>query len=199
MTVQVLEGLVSALESHPESAVSDIEVLPAPERDHVISGLNATSVSYPSDLCIHELFEAQASGNGDAVAVVFEDTTVSYGELNGRANRLAHYLRGLGVVADGRVGICVERSVEMVTGLLAILKAGGAYVPLDPGYPSDRLAYMIGDSAPEVILSHGAAREALEAALAGSGHTALVLDLEGDAGLWADMPAGNPARDAVGL
>ena len=99
--------------------------------------------SYPREKCVHELFEAQVERTPDAVALVDEEQSLTYGELNARANRLAHYLRELGVRPDARVAICMERSVEMVVALLATLKAGGAYVPLDPGYPLERLAYML--------------------------------------------------------
>ena len=114
---------------------------------------NATQVEYPQDRCIHELFEAQVERSPYATAVVYEDSAVSYGELNERANRLAHHLVKLGVKPDSRVAICVERSVEMVVGLLAILKAGGAYVPLDPSYPAERLSYMLQDSEPALLLT----------------------------------------------
>ncbi len=110
----------------------------------LLEAWNATAAEYPSDTCVHELFEAQAARTPDAVAVVFEDAALSYGELNARANQLAHHLIGLGVRPDDRVAICVERCVEMVVGLLAVLKAGGAYVPLDPAYPAERLAYHAG-------------------------------------------------------
>ncbi|MCF1496560.1 AMP-binding protein, partial [Agrobacterium vitis] len=122
--------------------------------------------------------------------------SLSYGELNARANRLAHHLRGLGVRPDDRVAICVERSLDMVVALLAVLKAGGAYVPLDPDYPAERLAFMLADSAPVAILSHGQSRQALAAALAdgNAGSAAPVLDLADDAGLWAGLPATSPDR-----
>src|SRR6185295_10177488 len=98
------------------------------------------------DRCLHEWIAAQAARTPEAVAVTFEDETLSYGELDERAGRLARALRGLGVGPEVRVGICVERSLEMMVGLLAILKAGGAYVPLDPSYPAERLAFMLEDS-----------------------------------------------------
>ncbi len=96
---------------------------------------NNTKIEYPQQQCIHQLFEAQVERTPDAVAVVFESEQLTYQELNARANQLAHYLRSLGVKPEVLVGICVERSLAMVIGLLAILKAGGAYVPLDPAYP----------------------------------------------------------------
>ena len=96
---------------------------------------NETAAAYPSEQCLHELFAAQAARTPDAVAVVYEDQQLSYGELDRRSNQLAHHLRGLGVGPEVVVGLCVERSLEMVVGLLGILKAGGAYLPLDPSYP----------------------------------------------------------------
>ena len=114
---------------------------------------NATEAEYPRDKCIHELFEEQVEQTPEAVAVVYEEEPLSYGELNARANQLAHYLRELGVGPDERVGICVERSLEMVVGLLGMLKAGGAYVPLDPGYPAERLQFMLEDAHASVLVT----------------------------------------------
>ncbi|MGO7733585.1 AMP-binding protein, partial [Rhizobium johnstonii] len=110
-----------------------------------IEGFNATAVDYPAHALVHELFEEQVALSPEAVALVFEEESLTYGALEARANRLAHHLVSLGVKPDERVAICVERSIEMVVGLLAVLKAGGAYVPLDPAYPPDRLAYMLED------------------------------------------------------
>ncbi|WP_414590219.1 AMP-binding protein, partial [Scytonema sp. PCC 10023] len=103
--------------------------------------------------CVHQLFEAQVEQTPDAVAVVFEDTQLTYKQLNQQANQLAQYLQKLGVGPETRVGICVERSVEMVVGLLGILKAGAAYVPIDPAYPLERLAYMLNDAQVSVLLT----------------------------------------------
>ncbi|WP_219097304.1 amino acid adenylation domain-containing protein [Pseudomonas sp. UMAB-40] len=122
-------------------------------------------------LCIHQLFEAQVACSPQATALVFEGETLSYGELNVRANRLAHRLIASGVRPDQRVAICVERSPAMVVGLMAILKAGGAYVPLDPTYPGDRLAYILADTAPVLVLADAAGRQALGEAL--QAHTVL--------------------------
>jgi non-ribosomal peptide synthetase component F len=160
----------------------------------VLREWNATEAAYPREACVHELFEAQAARTPDAVAVVFEGERVTYAELNARANRLAHHLRALGVGPDGRVGICVERSVEMVVGLLGILKAGGAYVPLDASYPVERLRNMLEDSAPAVLLTHPP--QAATAAALSAGSAIPVLDLAGDEG-WADLPETNPGRDGV--
>ena len=164
------------------------------ERDQVVYQWNATEADYPADECVHELFEAQAARTPDAVAVEFEDQRLSYSELNARANRLAHHLIGLGVKPDDRVAICVERSLEMVIGLLAILKAGGAYVPLDPAYPAARLSFMLKDSAPVGLIADSAG----QAALTGCGIDAPVIDL-GDAAQWANEPATNVDCAALGL
>ena len=119
---------------------------------------NATESEYARERCFHELFESHAKRSPSATAVVFGEERVSYGELDGRANRLAHRLRGLGVGPDVRVGLCQERSVSMVVSLLAVLKAGGAYVPLDPTYPAERLGFMVEDSRPRVLLVDAAGR-----------------------------------------
>ncbi|MEG4068026.1 amino acid adenylation domain-containing protein [Microcoleus sp. Pol11C2] len=128
-------------------------LLSEPEQHQLLIKWNDTRADYPGDRCIHQLFEAQAQRAPDAVAVVFEDQQITYRELNERADRLAHYLQQLGVKPEVLVGICVERSLEMVVGLLAILKAGGAYVPLDPAYPPDRLAFMLKDAAIPILLT----------------------------------------------
>ncbi|OWK24536.1 hypothetical protein AJ87_21655 [Rhizobium yanglingense] len=132
--------------------VGRIDILPAAERTYLLEDLNRTAAAYPSERCIHELFEAQVQKAPEAVAVVHEDERLSYGELNARANRLAHHLIALGVRPDQPVAICLERSPAMVVGLLAILKAGGAYLPLDPAYPSARLRQMLEDAAPRLLL-----------------------------------------------
>ena len=156
-----LQHLVEALETAPHTAVEQLSVLPAAERETLLEHFNDTVKHHPLQQTIHGLFEAQVQRTPDAVALLADAQRLSYRELNERANRLAHHLREQGVVLESRVGICVERSAEMVIGLLAILKAGGGYVPLDPAYPLDRLAYMLEDSAPAVVLVQGATRALL--------------------------------------
>jgi amino acid adenylation domain-containing protein len=144
-----LEGIVA----NPQQRVSELPLLTQQERHQLLFEWNNTFAKYPQDKCIHQLFEEQVELTPDAVAVVFEGTQLTYRELNARANQLAHYLLSLGVKPETLVGICVERSLEMIVGLLGILKAGGAYVPLDPAYPSERLAFMLEDSAVPVLLT----------------------------------------------
>ena len=147
---RLLEGSVE----NPEACIGDLPLLTEPELRQ-LEEWNDTAVAYSSEQCVHELFEAQVGKAPHAVAVVYEGRELSYGELNRRANQLAHYLRELGVKPDDRVAICVERGLEMMVGLLGILKAGGAYVPLDPAYPVERLQFMLKDSAPVVLLTQG--------------------------------------------
>jgi amino acid adenylation domain-containing protein len=186
-----LVGLVQALEEAPERPLESIEVLPEAERRQVLEAWNRTEADVPTDLCIHELFEAQAARTPGAVAVSFEGESLTYAELNARANRLAHHLRALGVGPDARVAICVERGPEMVAALLAILKAGGAYVPLDPAYPADRLRYMLEDSAPAALVT--------QSSLAGTfaGLDVPVVELDAAAPAWAQGPETNPACEGL--
>ncbi|MEI2579463.1 amino acid adenylation domain-containing protein [Scytonema sp. PRP1] len=134
-------------------SVDDFSALTEQERHKILVEWNDTRVDYPKHLCIHHLFEAQVEKTPDNIAVVFNDQKFTYQELNHRANKIAHYLQSLGVGTEGLVGICVERSWEMVVGMLGILKAGGAYVPLDPTYPEERLSFMLADSQVQVLLT----------------------------------------------
>ncbi|RXU00090.1 non-ribosomal peptide synthetase, partial [Pseudomonas syringae] len=151
-----LETLVTALEQTPQASLQELSILPAEEREQLLVGFNNTALDYPHQQTIHGMFEVQVERTPDAVAVVHGEQRLSYRQLNEQANRLAHALRKQGVQPDSRVGICVERGVEMVVALLAILKAGGGYVPLDPAYPAERIAYMLQDSAPAAVLAHTA-------------------------------------------
>lgn len=145
--------LLELLATRPDALLGDLAPLPAGERRSVVGAFNDTAAPYPSDRCLHELFEAQADRVPEAVAAMSGDTAVSYRELDERANRLARHLRELGVRRESPVGICVERGVEMAVAVLAVLKAGGAYVPLDPDYPAERLAFMLADTAAPVVLT----------------------------------------------
>ncbi len=129
--------------------------LPKDEQTQPLAQWNQTNADIPLDKCVHQLFEEQVERTPDAVAIVFENSHLTYRELNTRANQLAHHLISLGVKPDIRVGICVERSLEMIVGILGIIKAGGAYVPLDPSYPQDRLAFMLNDAQVLSLLTQG--------------------------------------------
>ncbi|HYW06754.1 MAG TPA: amino acid adenylation domain-containing protein, partial [Longimicrobium sp.] len=189
--VRVLEQMVA----DDARAVDRVALVAPPERTRLLTEWNATGAAYPRESCIHELVEAQAARTPNAVALVFEGTTLTYREVNRRANQLAHHLRGLGVRPDTRVAISVERSLEMTVGLLAILKAGGAYVPLDPSYPADRLRFMLEDSAPVVLLTQERLRGELATMF---GEVKLpVLFLDATLPAWAGEPVTDPAREGV--
>ena len=148
-----LQTLLEGIVAHPDQTISDLPLLTEAERHQLLVEWNDTSADYPKDKCIHQLFEDQVERTPDATAVVFEDEQLTFRELDRRANQLAHHLRGLGVRPEVLVGICMERSLEMVVGLLGILKAGGAYLPLDPEYPKQRIAFMLEDAQAPVLLS----------------------------------------------
>ncbi|MGB3208607.1 MAG: amino acid adenylation domain-containing protein, partial [Crinalium sp.] len=148
-----LQTLLAGIVANPDEKITQLPLLTAKEKQQLLVEWNNTVADYPQDKCIHQLIEKQVKANPDAIAVVFEGQYLSYGQLNSKANQLAHYLRTLGVGTNTLVAICLERSLEMAVGFLGIFKAGGAYVPLDPSYPSDRLAYMLADSQALVILT----------------------------------------------
>ena len=145
----LLEGIVS----NSQHRLSELPLLSETERQKVLSEWNSTKTTYPLQRCIHELFEAQVENNPNAVAVVFEKQSLTYHELNQRANRLAHYLKKVFVSPDILVGICLDRSIEMIVAMLAVLKAGGAYVPLEAGYPRERLTFMLTDAGVPIVLT----------------------------------------------
>ncbi|MEA5528081.1 non-ribosomal peptide synthetase [Dolichospermum sp. UHCC 0684] len=133
--------------------VDDYSALTEQERHKILVEWNDTRADYPRHLCVHELFAAQVAKTPDNIAVIFEGQKLTYQELNHRANQVAHYLQSLGVEPEVLVGICVERSLEMIIGMLGILKAGAAYLPLDPTYPKERLSFMLSDSQVQVLLT----------------------------------------------
>ncbi|WP_428844670.1 amino acid adenylation domain-containing protein, partial [Pseudomonas syringae] len=165
---QTLSNLVNALEQAPQTPLHAIAILPDSEREQLLEQWKQPGSTYTSETCtsetpIHLQFEARAAQQPDAVALVFEAQTLSYGELNARANQVAHRLLAHGVRPDDRVAICVERGPAMIIGLLGILKSGAGYVPLDPAYPLERLAYTLGDSAPVALLSQRSVQSTLPA------------------------------------
>lgn len=148
------EQLLTSLLNAPDESVFAVKILNSKQQYQQVVEWNNTLVNYPQNKCIHELFEKQAEKNPHLVAVVFEGTQLSYGELNRKSNQLAYYLiQEKHIKPDTLIGICIERSVEMVIGILAILKAGGAYVPLDPDYPAARLNYMLQDAELSTVLT----------------------------------------------
>jgi len=139
--------------ANPDQHLSRLAVLTETERHQLLVEWNSTQADYPKDYCVHQLFESQVGRTPDAIALAFEHQYLTYDALNTRANQLAHHLQKLGVGPGVLVGICVERSLDMVVGLLGILKAGGAYVPFDPAYPPERVSFMLEDAKVSVLLT----------------------------------------------
>ncbi|RKH43053.1 non-ribosomal peptide synthetase, partial [Corallococcus sicarius] len=156
-----LRALLESIVAAPEAPLSTLEWLTPPERQQLLVDWNATDVDYPREGSIPELFEHQVALRPDAIALEFGDERLSYAQLDARANQLAHLLRDNGIGLDSLVGVCLERSTEIVVALLAILKAGGAYVPLDAAYPTQRLTYMLEDAPPRLLLTTRALRPSL--------------------------------------
>ena len=179
------QNLLEAIVENPDQNVGHLPLLLDSERHQLLVEWNNTATDYPKDKCIHFLFEEQVEKTPDAIAVVFESEQLTYQQLNQRANKLAHHLQTLGVRPEVLVGICVERSIEMVVGLLGILKAGGAYVPLDPNYPQDRLSYMLEDSAFGVLVTQSELVESIPE------HNAQVVCLDTDWGVIEQNSKGN--------
>ena len=148
------ENLLRGIVENPGQRISELPLLDAGERRQLLVDWNNNATNYPRQQCIHELFEAQARQRPEAPAVAFGAESLTYGELNARANQLAHYLRSQHLEPGAPVAICIERSVQMAVGFLGILKAGGAYVPLDPAYPKERLAFMLEDTRASILLTH---------------------------------------------
>ncbi|WP_447739004.1 non-ribosomal peptide synthase/polyketide synthase [Pseudomonas laurentiana] len=182
-------NLLEALIEDATAAVGDLPMLQEAEYRQVVSGWQGADLQHPDGRSVAQMIEAQVARSPDATAVLFAEQTLSYAELNRRANQLAHRLRELGVGPDVLVGILMSRSLEMVIGLLGILKAGGAYVPFDPEYPQDRLAYMFEDSDIKLLLTQHDNRLAVPAHIQG-------ICLE--PGSFDDYPVANPAPAVAG-
>jgi amino acid adenylation domain-containing protein/non-ribosomal peptide synthase protein (TIGR01720 family) len=149
------QNLLAAVVADPDQPIERIPLLSADERRRLLHDWAGPTANYPLDRCVHQLFEMQALSAPDAVAVIDRQTTLTYGELNSRANQLACYLRARGAGPGALVGVCVERSAEMIVAVLAVLKSGSGYLPLDPSYPAERLAWMLEDARPVVVLEAG--------------------------------------------
>jgi amino acid adenylation domain-containing protein/non-ribosomal peptide synthase protein (TIGR01720 family) len=147
------QTLLTGIVTNPHQKISELPLLSEKEQQQLLWDWNDTEAEYASDRCIHQLFAAQVASTPQAIALVFQNRQLTYQELNSRANQLAHYLQKMGVGAETLVGICIDRSPEMLIGLWGILKAGGAYVPLDASYPPERLAYMLSDAKIKVLLT----------------------------------------------
>jgi amino acid adenylation domain-containing protein len=183
--------LLEAVAARADQPIADLPLLTEPERLQILSTWNQTRHEYAAGSCLHHLFEAQAAATPHSIAVSFDDQRMSYQELNARANQMAHFLASLGVGPEARVGICLERSLDMVVALLGVLKAGGAYVPMDPIYPRDRLALMMQDAGITVLLT----QTSLQAALPGSQAGAIYLDVDFDK--ISRFRQDNPSRDVT--
>ncbi|MDZ4343688.1 MAG: amino acid adenylation domain-containing protein [Candidatus Binatia bacterium] len=207
-----LQVLLEGIAADPDQRISEVLLLTEAEKHQLLVEWNDTETDYPKDKCIHQLFETQVEKTPDAIALVFEDQQLTYRDLNNRANQLAHYLQKQGVGPEVLVGICVERSLEMIVGLLGILKSGGAYVPLDPAYPQERLAFMLEDTQAKVLLTQKrltggltedrhSKRENCDPRMSSLAAQAKVICLDGD---WdevskerQDNPRGNAAADSL--
>ena len=183
------EQLLRAFVSNPTQRIADIALLTAQERDLVLDSWNATAQMYPEDQCIQQLFEAQAKRTPDAVAIAGESQQLTYATLNARANQLAHYLRLQGVGPEVLVGICLDRSVDLLVALLGVLKAGGAYVPLNPHYPLERLTFMLQDARIQVVLTQKELREKLPSL------SLLAICLDESENILTEQPIENPLLD----
>ncbi|WLQ16387.1 amino acid adenylation domain-containing protein [Hahella aquimaris] len=196
-----LQRIAHALETAPETRISRLNPLPEQEMDLIVRRWNQTAADFPRQTCVHEMIEAQAASTPDAIAVEFADEALTYAQLNRRANQLARYLReDAGAGPDALVGVCLERSLDMVVSLLAVLKAGAAYTPLDPHYPRERLEYMLHDAAPKAVLSHddvpAHVKALLDAYAEESG--ARLLDLN-QASAWRDKEGGDLSREETAV
>ncbi|HEX2210446.1 MAG TPA: amino acid adenylation domain-containing protein [Longimicrobium sp.] len=188
-----LGRVLEQVSADPDVRLSALQLTDTTEREQVLYGWNRTVTGYPDQASIHGLFAEQAARTPEALAAAFDGATLSYAELDARANRLANHLASLGVGRESRVGLCLERSAEMVIATLAILKAGGAYVPLDPAYPRERLAFMLADSGVRVLVTEDSLRAALPAEEAG----VAVVSVDGDRAAIAAASADAP-RTACG-
>jgi amino acid adenylation domain-containing protein len=189
--IEHFQTLLAGIVADPDQHLSQLPLLSEAERQQLLVAWNETQADYPAEACLHELFEAQVERTPEAVAVVCEEQQLTYQELNQRANQLAHHLRTRGVGPEVCVGLCLERALELVVGLLGILKAGGAYVPLDPTYPPERLAFMLQDAQAPVLVT----QEHLVAALPTAGAHVVCLDSGGQA--LAQQSTANPLSGAT--
>jgi amino acid adenylation domain-containing protein len=190
--LRAFETLLRAAIEHPEGSLADLPLLSREERQQIVSGWNQTAADYERDATVHQVFERQAAATPRTTALVFNDQRLDYGELNSRANKLARYLQRCGVGPEILVGVCLERSFELLIALLAVLKAGGAYVPLDRSYPRERLDWMLEDCAAPVLItsSHFQGRKQLST-------RARIIEMDADQELWEAESDQNPASGTL--
>ncbi|MHA4812573.1 amino acid adenylation domain-containing protein, partial [Flavitalea flava] len=188
-------GLLSAIVRAPDQTIGELAMLTQDERDQLQTGFNQTRMDYPPDRTIIDLFHDQVARTPDSIAVIFENEILNYRELNERSTQLAGHLRGAGMRKGGLVGLCLERSLEMILGILGVMKAGGAYVPIDPEYPADRINYILEDTGTEIVLTTRSCRERIPAVLAGTAGEnktgRLLIELDSD---WAEIPGETNSR-----
>jgi amino acid adenylation domain-containing protein len=187
--LQHFQNLLEEIVAHPEQRISELSLMKEPERQQLLVEWNDTQAAYPEDRSLMQLFEDQVARTPDAVAITFGEESLTYRQFNERGNQLAYFLRPLGVGPEVFVGICMQRSIEMMVAVLGVLKAGGAYVPLDPTYPKDRLAYMMEDARARVLLTQEHLLESLPE------HSAQVICLDTSRELIARESVENPASD----
>jgi amino acid adenylation domain-containing protein/non-ribosomal peptide synthase protein (TIGR01720 family)/FkbM family methyltransferase len=197
--IDYLRRVLQAMVDSADESIDRLPLIGDAERHQVLTAFNATRTDYSRKQCIHELFEAQAASQPGAIAVEYGSQQLSYRELNRRANRLAHLLIAQGVRPDDRVAICVDRSLEMVVGILGILKAGGAYVPLDPSYPPERLAYLIKDSSSIALLFQRTAPGNVARLEQETSRALPLIAMDELDGVAADGPDHNPDPRQLGL
>jgi amino acid adenylation domain-containing protein len=188
------QQLLTSAANQPEAAIGALNLVTPAERQQLLVEFNQTQTDQPNDRCLHHLFEAQAERTPERVALVFEGQQLTYAELNRRANQLAHHLQALGVGPETLVAIFVERSLDMIIGMLGVLKAGGAYVPLDPTLPKERLAFLLDDTQAPVLLT----QQPLAARLPATRQKLHVILLDTDWEVIAQQPAQNPASQVQG-
>lgn len=187
-----LETLLQNIVANPQQSLAKLSLLPEEERQTVLWKWNQPELHFSQDKCLQQLFEEQVERTPEAIAAIYRGRQLTYRELNDRANQLAHYLRDLGVAPEVLVGFCVDRSLEMIIGLLGILKAGGAYVPLDPAYPTERLSYMVDDAKISILLTQSQLKSQLPE------HQARVVYLDSDWDKIALHDRENPQRVNTG-
>ncbi|MFZ5833576.1 MAG: amino acid adenylation domain-containing protein, partial [Planctomycetota bacterium] len=197
--VEHFTTLLKEIVDDAERPISALPLMTDAERQRLLVEWNATDAPYPSDKCVHEMFEEQVQRTPDAVAVVFGGEQLSYRELNQRANQVAHHLRALGVGPECLVGLCLERSLDLVVGILGILKAGGAYVPLDADYPPQRLAFILQDAKVRFVVTEQTLLGRLPAPGGRSDEdvTFKTVSLDADGAQLARLPSSNPAARAI--